>query len=259
MARNPERNLLVGTWRPELIPVALALAAGLAAGTAAAEDVREKALLAILDADWTRAAGLWAQVDGQRARDYLQQARAELQFQQTQPLLNEAFAAQQREDWAAADTAYLKALAVSPYLKAAHQGRKQVELYIEAHRRLDALKLPDGLYDKVIRARAKEWLAYVREKKLNDRKIAKARTDLAAALKLAQVPVSLVLTSDNQSDIEIFGVGKLGRLERQTMQLVPGDYIVVASRPGYRDARATLKVRPGKPVALDIRCTESIQ
>ncbi len=237
----------------------LALAVGLAAGTAAAENLQERALRATLDADWARAAKLWAQVDGQRARDYLQQARAELQFQQTRPLLNEASAAQQREDWQAADTAYLKALAISPYLKAAHQGREQVTLYIEAHRRLDALKLPDGLYDKVIRARAKEWIAYVREKKLNDRKIAKALTDLVATLKLVQVPVSLVLTSDNQSDIEIYGVGKLGRLERQTMQLVPGDYIVVASRPGYRDARATLKVRPGKPTTLDIRCTESIQ
>ena len=213
----------------------------------------------MLDADWARAAKLWAQVDGQRARDYLQQARAELQFQQTRPLLNEAFAAQQREDWAAADVAYLKALAISPHLKAAHQGREQIALYVEAHRQLDSLQLPDGLYDKVIRARAKEWLAHVQEKKLNDRKIAKARTDLAAALKLAQTPVSLVLTSDNQSEIEIYGVGKLGRLERQTMQLVPGDYIVVANRPGYRDARATLKVRPGKAITLDIRCTESIQ
>jgi len=231
----------------------------LAAGTAAAESLQERALRSMLDADWAQAAKLWAQVDGQRARDYLQQARAELQFQQTRALLSEAIAAQRQEDWQAADTAYLKALAVSPHLKAAHQGRGQVALYIKAHRRLDELKLPDGLYDKVIRARAKEWLAFVKEKKLNDRKITKTRTDLAAALKLAQAPVSLVLTSDNQSDIEIYGVGKLGRLERQTLQLVPGDYIVVASRPGYRDARATLKVRPGKPTTLDIRCTESIQ
>lgn len=259
MARNPERNLSVGTWRPELIPAALALAAGLAAGTAAAEDIQEQALLAILDADWARAAGLWAQVDGQRARDYLQQARAELQFRQTRPLLDEALAAQRQEDWAAADAAYLKALAISPHLKAAHQGRAQIALYIEAHRRLDALRLPDGLYDKVMRARAKEWLAYVREKKLDDRKIAKARLDLAATLKLANTPVSLALTSDNRSEIEIYGVGKLGRLERQIMQLVPGDYIVVASRPGYRDARATLEVRPGKVLVLDIRCTEPIQ
>ena len=237
----------------------LALAAGLAAGVAAAEGVQERALRATLDADWVRAIQLWAQVDGQRAHDYLHQARAELRFQQTRPLLREASAAQRREGWVAADAAYLKALAISPHLKAAHQGREQIALYIEAHRRLDALKLPDGLYDKVMRARAKEWLAYVREKKLNDRKIAKARLDLAAALKLARTPVSLVLTSDNQSEIEIYGVGKLGRLERQTMQLVPGDYIVVASRPGYRDARATLEVRPGKAITLDIRCAESIQ
>ena len=235
------------------------LAAGLAAGTAAAEGIQDRALRAMLNSDWARAVELWAKVDGQRAQEYFQQARAELQFQRTRSLLGEARAARQKEDWAAADTAYLKALAISPHLKSAHQGREQIALYIEAYRRLDALKLPEGLYDKVIRARAKEWLAFVREKQLDDRKINKARKELVETLKLAQTPVSLILTSDNQSEIEIYGVGKLGRLEHQTLKLIPGDYIVVANRPGYRDARATLRVRPGKALTLDIRCTESIR
>ena len=224
-----------------------------------AEGLQDRALRAMLDSDWARAVELWAEVDGQRAREYLQQARAELQYQRTRSLLNEARVARQKEDWATADTAYLKALAISPHLKSAHQGREQVALYIEAYRQLDALKLPEGLYDKVIRARAKEWLAFVREKQLDDRKISKARTEIVEALKLAQIPVSLILTSDNQSEVEIYGVGKLGRLEHQTLKLIPGDYIVVANRPGYRDARATLKVRPGKALTLDIRCTESIR
>ena len=213
----------------------------------------------MLDADWARAAQLWAKLDGQRARDYLEQARAELEFQRTRPPLDAALAAQRREDWAAADAAYRKALAISPHLKEARQGRERIAPYLEAHRRLAALKLPDGLYDRVMRARAKEWLAFVQEKKINDRKIAKARAEVAATLKLATTPVSVTLTSDDQSSIEIYGVGKLGRLTRQIMRLVPGDYIVVASRAGYRDARATLKVRPGETLALDIRCTESIE
>lgn len=213
----------------------------------------------MLDSDWARAVELWAEVDGKRAREYLQQARAELQFQRTRSLLDKARAAQQKEDWTAADTAYLKALAISPHLKSAHQGRQQVALYIEAYRRLDALKLPDGLYDKVIRARAKEWLAFVQEKQLKDQKIDKARVELVEALKLAQTPVSLILTSDNQSEVEIYGVGKLGRLERQALKLVPGDYIAVANRSGYRDAREVLKVRPGRSITLDIRCTEPIR
>lgn len=213
----------------------------------------------MLDSDWARAVELWAEVDGKRAREYLQQARAELQFQRTRSLLDKARAAQQKEDWTAADAAYLKALAISPHLKSAHQGRQQVALYIEAYRRLDALKLPDGLYDKVIRARAKEWLAFVQEKQLKDQKIDKARVELVEALKLAQTPVSLILTSDNQSEVEIYGVGKLGRLERQALKLVPGDYIAVANRSGYRDAREVLRVRPGKSITLDIRCTEPIR
>ena len=122
-----------------MIPTALVLAAGLAAGTATAESIQDRALRAMLDSDWARAVELWAEVDGQRAREYLQQARAELQFQRTRSLLDEARAARQKEDWAAADTAYLKALTISPHLKSAHQGREQVTVYIEAYRRLDAL------------------------------------------------------------------------------------------------------------------------
>ena len=237
----------------------LVLAAGLVAGTAVGKDVQEEALRATLDAKWAQATALWAQVEGPRARQYLQQARSELQHERTQPLLNEALSVQQEEDWAAADLAYLKALTVSPHLKAAHQGRGKIAAYLEAHRRLAALNLPDGLYERVVQARAKEWLAYLDENRLNDRKLAKARTDLVASLRLAQAPVTVTLTSDGQSELDIYGVGKLGRLERQTLQLAPGDYIAVATRAGFRDARATLRVRPREAITLDLRCTESIR
>ncbi len=259
MARDPQRGLPGGAERAELKPLALALAAALAAGDAAGESVRDQAFRATLDEDWALAARLWARVDGPRAQDYLLQARTELQFQKARPLLGQARAAREREDWAAADASYLKAQAASPRNKEAHDGRARVAPYLEAHRRLAALNLPDGLYDKVGRARAREWLAFLKERKLEDRKITAARAETAATLQLAESPVSVTLTSDGRSRVEIYGIGEIGPLERQVLRLRPGDYIVVASRPGYRDARAALRVRPGESPVLDIRCAEKIR
>ena len=258
MAGNSERSLSGGTRRLELSLGALALSVGLAAGSVAAESDRDLAFRATLDQNWTQAAALWAKVDGPRARQYRQQAETELRLQQARAFVDKAGAARKQEDWAAADAAYQKALGIARHLRAAIHGREQVAPYIEAHRQLAALKVSEGLFDRVLRARAKEWLAFVDKRKLSDRKIAHARQQVVDAIQLAQVKVPLTLTSDNTSKIEIYGVGALGQIDRQVLELLPGDYIAVASRPGFRDVRATLNVRPGKRLTIDLRCTEPV-
>ena len=236
--------------------MAAALAAGLAG---AADDAREQAFRAMLEGDWEQAEKHWAQADGDRAAAYLQQVRSERRQQQAQQFVRQAADARQVEDWAAADALYLKALSVSPYMKAAQQERAKVAPYLAAHRELAELKVEEGLYDAVVRARARQWLENLDQQDLRDRRLDQARRVLAAALKLAETPVPLTLTSDGLSQLEIYGVGQLGQLERETLQLLPGDYVAVASRTGFRDVQVTLRVRPGEDLVADLRCTESIR
>lgn len=260
MAKHSGPSLRSGTRRFQLIRYGAGLAAALAAGLAgAAEGVREQAFRAMLEGDWEQAAKHWAQTDGDRAAAYLQQAQAEWRQQRARQLVRQAAEARETEDWAAADALYLKALAVSPYMKAAQQERAKVAPYVAAHRELAELKVEEGLYDAVARARARQWLARLDREKLRDRRLEQARRDLATAFKLAETPVPLTLTSDGLSQLEIYGVGQLGQLERETLQLLPGDYVAVASRPGFRDVQATLRVRPGGSLTADLRCTESIR
>ncbi len=75
----------------------------------------------------------------------------------------------------------------------------------------------------------------------------------------ADVPVPVALQSDNVTQVTIYRVGELGTFAQRSLDLVPGSYTVVGTRPGYRDVRREISVRPGAasgPVV--IRCEDRI-
>ena len=261
MARHPQRYLRIGTRHPQLSRTILVLAlAALPPGASVADSpVSEAALAAMARGDWAGAVRMLETLDGERARAYRSQARAELQYEQTRPYLQQAEQALREQDWQGADAAYGRVLELVPYLATAQKGRAQVKPYLDAHQQLAALKLEEGLFDPVLRARARDWLTFVQTQRLSDRKINQAVSELPGIFERAETPVLLTLTSDGESEVEIYGLGKLGRLQQQTLKLVPGDYVAVAFRPGYRDERKVLRVRPDETLSLDIRCTELIQ
>ena len=259
MARYSRRRLLVRTRDRPLIPRLLVLAVALAAAPATAATPAE-ALTAMLAGDWEQAATLWKQLPGERAGQYRAQAREEARQPKLQAQLSVASAAVEQEDWAGADRAWQAALKLDPYTQAALDGRDKVAPYLKAHQKYaDLMSREERLYDPVVRSRARQWLTDLGRHKLSDRKLEAGRKALAKALTAAETPVQLTVTSDGESEIEIFRVGQLGRVVREQLQLLPGDYVVTASRPGYRDVRATAQMRPGRAVAVDVRCTERIR
>jgi hypothetical protein len=75
----------------------------------------------------------------------------------------------------------------------------------------------------------------------------------------AETPMRVALASDNQTEVTIYRVGRLGAFERKDMELLPGRYTVVGVRPGYRDVRRELTLLPGSAApTLVIRCEEPI-
>jgi lactam utilization protein B len=75
----------------------------------------------------------------------------------------------------------------------------------------------------------------------------------------ADVPVQVAIRSDNVTQVTIYRIGALGTFEQRSLELAPGNYTVVGTRPGYRDVRRELNVTPGavlEPVV--IRCEEKI-
>ena len=85
------------------------------------------------------------------------------------------------------------------------------------------------------------------------------RDQLSQLLKRAATPLTVKLVSDNVTDVSIYKVGKLGSFETRELELRPGTYVAVGSRPGYRDVRLEFRVAPEidrQPVV--VRCEEPI-
>ena len=75
----------------------------------------------------------------------------------------------------------------------------------------------------------------------------------------ADTPLTVTLRSDGLTNVLIYHIGQLGSFTSQELELTPGTYTVVGSRPGYRDVRQTFTVKPGSDqLALDIRCEETV-
>lgn len=74
-----------------------------------------------------------------------------------------------------------------------------------------------------------------------------------------QVPVQVTLISNNATDVTIFQVGRFGNFTETTVQLRPGRYVAVGTRPGYRDVREEFIVGFGQQLnSLTISCNEQV-
>jgi eukaryotic-like serine/threonine-protein kinase len=168
--------------------------------------------------------------------------------------------AERGERWAEALAEYRKALAIDRNLALAQQGLERAEPRAMLDAELAAyLDRPERLFSPDVRAAARTAIARARGfgepgPALN-RQIARLE-DLITA---AETPQRVALTSDNQTDVTVYRVGRIGTFERKELELLPGRYTVVGMRAGYRDVRRELTLLPGREApTLAIRCEEPI-
>ena len=82
---------------------------------------------------------------------------------------------------------------------------------------------------------------------------------LSRLVSVARIPITIELSSDNKTDIEIYRVGQYGQLVSTQVQLYPGDYTIVGRRRGYRDIRWELTLLAGEAIdPIYISCIEKI-
>jgi hypothetical protein len=60
-------------------------------------------------------------------------------------------------------------------------------------------------------------------------------------------PVEVVFKSDNLTNVTIYKVGTLGKFDERTLTLLPGSYVAVGTREGYRDVRVEFTLQSGQP------------
>lgn len=75
----------------------------------------------------------------------------------------------------------------------------------------------------------------------------------------ARNPIPVNFFSDNKTNVTIFKIGSLGLFEKRTIELVPGKYVALGQRIGFRDVRLDFAIEPNEvDKNISIMCVESI-
>jgi len=171
-----------------------------------------------------------------------------------------AVEAESSEDWSGAVAIYTDVLARVPQAAFARQGMAFAKDRERLHQQLDHyLDDPTRVYADLPRANAEDLLESAANPPAEETRLVDKIRRLQALIVEAETPRTVTLSSDGLTTVKIYHVGVLGEFTNQQLELRPGTYTVVGSRPGYRDVRRTLTVKPGpQQQAVDIRCEESV-
>ena len=222
--------------------------------------------LAALDAGQTKAAGK-ALLEAERLQPgnaAVRDARQRLQGMRAQAGLNslrrQAAGKVAGEDWQAAIELYRKALAIDPSAGFATGGLRRAEERSALHAQFDHyLDQPARIYSAEPLANAGQLLASASEAPGNEPRLADKIAALRTLVAGASTPIPVTLNSDGLTSVVIYRVGPLGQFETRQLELLPGDYTIVGKRPGYRDVRQIITLRPGGSLSpLMVRCEEQI-
>jgi len=164
------------------------------------------------------------------------------------------------EAWSGAVAIYLKVLARVPQAAFARQGLVFAQDRERLHQQLDHyLQDPTRVYSDQPRSNAERLIVSAANPPAGETRLADKIRRLQIMIDQATTPMTVTLKSDGLTTVQVYHVGRLGQFISQQLELHPGTYTVVGSRPGYRDVRQTLTVKPGQqPTDLDIRCEETI-
>jgi hypothetical protein len=82
---------------------------------------------------------------------------------------------------------------------------------------------------------------------------------LDTLLARANTLVTVTFQSDDQTEVIIYKVARLGHFQQRELTLRPGTYKVRGSRNGYRDVLESITItHEGAPAPIVITCTEPI-
>jgi hypothetical protein len=164
------------------------------------------------------------------------------------------------EQWPAAADSYRQALAIDPQTGFARAGLARALDRQQLHRQLDHyLDDPQRLYSPEPLANARQLLEELATGESGETGLQTKLDELRLRVRQAAQPLPITMTSDGQTDVAIYHVGRFGRFLSRQLELRPGNYVAVGRRNGYRDVRREFSVLPGQsPVRLDVRCQEPV-
>ncbi len=198
--------------------------------------------------------------DSPLPEDGLNQVDIADRLQQIEALQHQAERHELAENWAGARSDYEAALRLDETLVFAQNGIQRASDRLELQEKLSAfIDDPLLLRDENSLIEAKDALYQATLISTPGPLLAGKITAIARSIKLARVPVKVDFISDQQTDIIVYKVKQLGRIDRVSLDLIPGRYTVVGARKGYRDTRLEFAVQPGQETAtISVICSDRI-
>lgn len=185
-------------------------------------------------------------------------------------LKRQADAQEKHEQWKKALKLYLSIKKYDTDISGIEIDIRRVSAYIKFNDILDKIILnPQRLNDNSVFEQLKKSLLHIdSELSKNDYllfplektpDIAKKLLTAKKIMEDAGKIIIVTINSDKQTDIVIYKIGKLGKLDNKTLYLRSGNYTIVGSRKGYRDYRRKINIMPSQQrINIEVICSEKI-
>jgi tetratricopeptide (TPR) repeat protein len=195
---------------------------------------------------------------GVEAQTGLQRVGAALSARGYAETRQRAAALEAAERWNDAFNEYDAALKIDPSLVFAQQGRARTESRRDLASALQSLiERPERLATPSARAEAETLLRQASAVDASGPVLRSQIQRLEILLPTFDVPVRLELVSDNATEVQIQRVGRFGTFSKREIELKPGKYTVVGTRPGFREVRRDVTIAPGPEVqTISVSCVE---
>jgi tetratricopeptide (TPR) repeat protein len=197
---------------------------------------------------------------GAEAQTGLQRVGAALSARGYASTRQRAAALEAEERWTEAFNEYDAALKVDPSLVFAQQGRARAASRADLSSALQNLiDHPERLAAQAVRAEAESLVRRAAGADPSGPVLRSQIARLQILLPEFDIPVRLELVSDNATQVQIQRVGTFGTFSKREIELKPGKYTVVGTRPGFRDVRRDVTIAPGRDVqTISVSCVEPI-
>ncbi len=166
----------------------------------------------------------------------------------------------ERENWTELIKSCEQALTIAPlagFAVECHQRGKQLLTLNNAI--VSILTQPQRLQNNASLLQAEQTLNWARSISNPGPQLRQITQQLEDLLVNAKQKSEIIINSDNQTEVAIYHIGRLGRFKQKTIQLLPGTYTIVGTRSGYRDVRKQFEITAQETSkSVTINCEEPI-
>lgn len=174
--------------------------------------------------------------------------------------LSAANSFEQGEQWSKAAASFRKAIKLDRELNGASASAAHADRRAKLDTNLaTTLANPHRLSDDGVHRQALALLSKARAQNVRGPRLSNQIAELDRAITNARTPIPVTLVSDSATDVTLYKVGKLGRFASHAVSVLPGKYVVVGKRDGFRDVRVEFEVSPNNSGSrITVQCKQEL-